>query len=460
MSRSIRLFLGACLVSSVAVVAADVVPVHAALSYPSQFSHFPVCQLTDDEFCIELFEFTPEGGTKKAISDPGNSSTGDPWMSAFISGSYSGASAAPGLGGVYPSLSLNFYGTGSLRAEGNDATTLDGIDDGLYRVVLRTGDYDPSYLLLSGEYSNYTVTRGTDGYFTVDISARPTPYAAVVAMDGDQTQLNTCMTNKWVTNCEANSAYRNYLLVSLVMAPATQRETLRGTWISTNASMFSVGQVNFLTGEFNVNAAGPHYLPDDFGPIDTISDLTGRKLNPARFEMFIPYETVADVVSKVMGTTVTVAQLKLFLAAPTSVVEGTIQQAGALGVLEKLQGLTITKGDAGLQVNFNLTHFSSPNPKLRLLNPTRKRTSLSNGGVINPLRKGKVNTSYSTATLVKPASGTSVTKVTSSNSAMCKVTTSRSTITVKMLKRGTCKLTVTTSRSRRTASTTVSVLVS
>lgn len=458
------MFLGACLVSSVAVVATDVGVVHAALTYPTAMSSFPVCLTDDAEFCVETLEFTPDGGTKKVIANPINnafpSDPGDPWIGAFISGTYSGASGPAGYGGVFPSLSINFYGPGAMRAEGNLNATLDGIDKGLYRVVLRTGDYDPSYLLLSGEHVDYSVTRGDDGYFTVDLSARPTPYAAVVVMNGDQTELNACQAANWVTNCEANSAYRNYLLVSMVMAPAAQRETLRGTWIATNASTFSMGQVNFLTGEFKVNAAGPHYLPDDFGEIDTTTDLSGRKLNPAHFEMFIPYETIADVVSKVAGIPITVSMVKLYLSKPDNVIQGTIKEVAGSAVVEKAQTLSFSIEETGILVDFNLTHFSAPNPKIKLRDPLPStRKVQGNGVVITPVRSAKRSVTYSAASLYKPSGG-KVTKlvVASTSTSICKVVTG---LKVKMLKAGTCKVKVTTTSTRlkRTASNDVSLKV-
>ena len=289
---------------------------------------------------------------------------------------YTGPSGSTAMGGMFPSLSINYT---YIPGEQGAGTTHDGLPDGSYRTVVRTGDYDPSYLFLSGKFDAYTVTKGSDGYFTVDLTARPTPVAKVVNLSDqygkiDESPINNCNTGNWLTTCEPNQAYRRYLLSSFSMvSDASQRDVLRGTWISTNASMFSLGKVDFVSGAFDVTAKGPHYVPTDFG-IPGLTTENGREVNSAFFEMYVTLPTIAKMFSQLTGKEVTVDMAKQALANPSKIFEGTIDEATAGQVSKKVQQLTMTLGDAGLRVNFNLTHFSAPNPSLKIQSASAQQT--------------------------------------------------------------------------------------
>ena len=91
------------------------------------------------------------------------------------------------------------------------------------------------------------------------------------------------------------------------------------------------------------------------------------------------------MLSQVAGKEVTVEMAKQALADPSKIFEGTIDEATAGQVTEKLQQLTMTVGDSGLRVNFNLTHFSAPNPTLKVKSSSAQQTlsvllSSSSGG--------------------------------------------------------------------------------
>ena len=348
----------------------------AALTYPTPFSYFPVCSTADQEFCIEKFEFTPTGGAKQDLSATAASNQfTNPFLEVFVSQPYTGPSGTAGQGGLFPALSINYqYLPGVSWNTPSRPPTLDGIPDGAYRTVLRTGDYDPSYLLLTGKYDAYTVTKGSDGYFTVDLTAKPSPTASVVELNGSRAALDSCEAGNWVTNCESNSAYRRYILASFVMSSdAAQRDLMRGTWVSTNASVFSIGRVDLAAGVFDVTAKGPHYVPTDFG-ISGLTQENGRELAPAFFEMYVTLPSIAKMLSQVAGREVTVDMAKQAIADPSKIFEGTIDEAAAGKITEKLQQLTLTVGDAGLRVNFNLTHFSAPNPTLKVKSSSAQQT--------------------------------------------------------------------------------------
>lgn len=368
----------AALVATTCVMSVPSVSVGAAgLTYPSAFNKFPVCAAADQEFCIEKFEFTPASGAKQDLTATARV-TNNPtstYLDVFIGGAYTGPGGSAGQGGLFPSLAINYMNlSGSSWNTPTAPLTLDGIPDGAYRTVVRTGDYDPSYLLLQGKFDAYSVIKGADGYFTVDVTAKPAAVASTIVLNGDSTALNNCRAGNWVTNCESNSAYRRYILTSFAMSSdSAQRELLRGTWISTNASTFGIGRVDLSTGVFDVSAEGPHYVPADFG-MPGLTTENGRELNPAFFEMSMSLPTVAKMLTQLMGREVTVETAKKALEDPTKIFEGTIDEATAGQVTEKLQQLTMTVGDSGLRVNFNLAHFSAPNPTVKVKSSSAQQT--------------------------------------------------------------------------------------
>jgi len=432
MFPSVKRFLGGvvALMAASLVMSAPAGPAGAAaLTYPAPFSYFPVCSSADQEFCIETFEFTPTGGAKQDLSATAASNQiTNPFLEVFVSQPYTGPSGTAVQGGLFPALSINYqYLPGVSWNTPSRPPTLDGIPDGAYRTVLRTGDYDPSYLLLTGKYDAYSATKGVDGYFTVDVTAKPTSVAQTVVMDGDSTALNTCRAGNWVTNCESNSAYRRYILMSFVMpADSAQRDLLRGTWLSTNASTFSLGRVDLAAGVFDVSAEGPHYVPADFG-VPGLTQENGRELAPAFFEMYVTLPSIAKMLSQVAGREVTVEMAKQAIADPSKIFEGTIDEAAAGKITEKLQQLTLTVGDAGLRVNFNLTHFSAPNPTLKVKSSSAQQTltallaGSSSGG----------STSGGTTT------GGSTTSAPAGNSVKTTIRGIKATITVTLTARGT-----------------------
>jgi hypothetical protein len=390
-----------------------------------------------------------------------------------------------------PALSINYYDAdGSFDRSNGTATTLRGLADGLYRVVVRTGDYDPTYMMLTGKYESYVVTKGADGYFTIDIAARPSPTAKVVQLNGDMSRLNTCIAVKWLDGCEANQAYEGYILTSFAMMnDAATRESFRESWIASNASLIGMESVNLTTGEFDAKAQSPHYVPTDF-PTAGLTQEGSRYLNPANFEMFVRYTTLAEALSKMTGQTVTEDQVKTLVANPTAVMEGTIEEAAsaASAVQEKVKDITVTADTKGVRVNFNLTHYSAPNPSLKLKKtavtpapssggaaakgpesvpsaapvsapstaPSTTTKKLSNGATLKILSAASKGTTYTAKSLVSPSAGAKVKGVKSTSPSVC----STKKTSVKMLKAGTCKLAVKILAKKKVASVPVKINVS
>lgn len=221
----------------------NVSPVHA---YPASGANFPPCGSdTAAEYCIERFAFTPTGGAQREVTpseipEANLDSEGKREVNvvAKLSAGYAGLSSTPMQDGVLASLSLNFYDPLSTTLSSSTNT---GLRDGLYTVAIRTGDFDPSSMMLIGAYDSYTVVKGADGFFTVTLTARPIPWAAVVNLNGDDSVFQACKASQWTTNCEANMANQRYILATFnMMDTAVMREAARGSWVSTSASTIQV----------------------------------------------------------------------------------------------------------------------------------------------------------------------------------------------------------------------------
>jgi hypothetical protein len=208
---------------------------------------------------------------------------------------------------------------------------------------------------------------------------------------------------------------------------AAQRELMRGTWISTNASIFSLGRVDLAAGVFDVTAKGPHYVPTDFG-VAGLTQENGRELAPAFFEMYVTLPSVAKMLSQVAGKEVTVEMARQAIADPSKIFEGTIDEATAGKITEKLQQLTMTVGDAGLRVNFNLTHFSAPNPTLKVRSASAQQTLTA---LLAGSSGGGGSTSGGTT------SGGSTTAAPAGNSVKTTIKGIKATITVTLAAKGT-----------------------
>ena len=483
MAKRIRILSVSVLFGALAVTAGTASSA-GALTYPTPNPNssglselFQECQTADQEFCVELLEFTPTNGTKRQIADPvvpiEQRYTGtDPNISVFLQGSYSGPASVSMSNMVV--LNVNFdQGMDTMQPYPPTGGTIKGLADGTFRFVIRTGDFDPSYMMLIGRYDAYTVTKGADGYFTVDVTVRPTPLAMVMGESANsRIAIDKCEANLWVKDCDSNFASRSQIMASFMMHPsAGDRDATRGMWLASNASTFQMGDMNVASGTIAVTAKGPHYVPADFG-VPGLTQENGRELNPAYFEIGMPLTMIAKSLSAMTQTTVTVEQVKTFLADPSKLMTGTIKEApaGAAAAVDKVQQLGVTVGDTSIRVNFNLTHFSAPNPTLKITNPATSGTtgSTTGGTTAAPARtaktlkngaklsiatsaaKGKTLTAKS---LLSPSAGAKVSSVVSRTKSVCTVKGT----SVKMLKKGTCRLSATVKAKNKSSSVTFSV---
>ena len=105
-----------------------------------------------------LREVTPSNFALGNLDSAGNKEVN---VVASLSAGYAGTSSTPMQDGVLASLSLNFYDPLSTTLSSSTNT---GLRDGLYTVVIRTGDFDTSSMMLIGAYDSYTVVKGDSPY--------------------------------------------------------------------------------------------------------------------------------------------------------------------------------------------------------------------------------------------------------------------------------------------------------
>lgn len=465
-------------VSSSVLVGLD--PVRASsLTYPEGRNRFPGCTATDQEFCVELLEVTLDAGGGTTVIEPskrdrqyGFQDTG-PMVSVFMSQPYTGPDTQPS--DVATSLNINYANDTGFTKDISE--TGDGLLPGVYRVRVRVGDFDPSQMFLNGDFVAYTIERGVDGYFTIDVSARPTPNAAVVVWNDDSTALQNCRDSNWAHSCEANRSYRHYLLTSFsTNRDPTRRAVLRGSWTATTGSEFSTPYFNITTGSLAAKLAGPHFLPLDFGDLSgTIKETYGgveRQVNPAFYKTYITYSSIAHTLSGWTRLNITADQVKEFMSQPSSVLVGYIR--GLTGS-EVPQNLSYTIQANGVLVDFNVKHFSRVDPRVQVVNPVqtpsqqtnvtttpspqaeslRKPSKLRNGAEMSTLKRAAPKKSYKSKALFAPAAGTSVKKIVSRSKSVCTTSGTK----VKMLRAGQCRLAVTAVKKGKSSSTTVTITV-
>lgn len=453
---------GAAVLASTSLLPGIGLPVRAAASYPTAYQAFPDCASATDEFCIESMTFTPEGGAVQEIPSPGfdwvaDGSPGDTakvrvFLGKSMNGavSYSGPNT-PTADPWMPILNVEVIDKSRKihHKENSDPVTLPGLDPGYYEVTIRTGDYDPGYMVLGGEYVKYNSSKGPDGNYTVTFGARPKPL-----LNSFNEARTTCENNKWMSPCEASEAWEHNLSAYFVMLtnPA-KREASRGGWFATNAANIMVVTV---ANQFRITLSGPHYVPNDF-PTTGLTEENGRYLNPAYFRIFLPYSGIADG----YGSGVTAAMVKKFIQENSAFLKGSIEQAnyvnGNWTVEEVQRSLTVTPAETGALIDFGLTHFSAPNPKVTVNKPdSHSIKKLANGATVSVV---KVITRGSTTTLsnlAQASAGSSISKVTTSTKTVCQVKGK----TLVAAKVGNCKVVVTVKKGKKSATYASTIRVS
>lgn len=283
-----------------------------------------------------------------------------------------------------------------------------------YRWKVRTGRFSPDIFML-GDTQKIVVTGDATSGWAVEIWAKPALKA----------YKNGCFTS---TACDdtsvadsvqyAISGYMRTLGIGVARNswPSVEtealRDSLRGTFISTNGM---TQQWTFAADTFNVSAFGPHFLTD------------GKTVGPGFVRVFLPeayivkqrgYSSVSEVTAENVAVTVRGQKTVPVIAAK----------------------------DGGLLVDTGVTHFSAPNPTVKVLPGPLLSGATSNSSVApqlsgiastTPVRTGEGDARGVTgSTAAKGAATPSLRR--GSSIALTSIYRSKSRETIRWTSRGQC----------------------
>jgi len=454
-----------------------------ALSTPNIGMNWPDCTTITEEFCIEKMEFTAAGSsTAQIIADAvppiGSSAAQHPNTSVHFSfnGLNNSLYGKSGLGALTfelsdPSFENSFSG---------GTKTKKGVPDGKYQIVVRTGDFKPHSMTFKGKpvgNSPFTVAQGSDGNYTLTISATSEPFVTIM----DSTKWGPCNIVKWDLTCEADTAFFRRLSGIITFIPPTFQDveevrapgmpsvspSLRisqGLWIASNTIVLDAKpEMNLRTKSLGLPAYGPHYVPIDF-PAAGLTAEGARYLNPAYFSAFIPNELLAFVND---------FQIPELAEKVPNQIRATIENSSGQVVTH---GHETTMTGAGALVKVLISHYSAPNPKIYFGGSSGAESTTTTSTTTTVLTTSTIAATPTVAmpklTMKKSASARSIAsyaklKVLSTSKVSLKVVQSTakncrvSGTSIKGLKAGSCKVTVTvTPKKGRSTSKTVTLKVS
>jgi len=224
-----------------------------------------------------------------------------------------------------------------------------------YHWKLRTGKFEPDIMMLGDTQKSVVAGNETTGW-TLEIWARPTLKA----------WLSACYS---AANCGENTVATTvrYGLEGYVrmlgvgdgikwpsVATKQLRDALRGTWISTNGMTQSWV---FSQDKFSVTAISPHFLPSVNG--------AAPEVGPGYVRVFLPtsYVTLDRGYTDIKFVTSDKVELTVSGAAATA---------------------NVTIKENGLLIDTGVTHFSAPNPVVKVLKADEVRTQPVSSGTVAP----------------------------------------------------------------------------
>ena len=446
----------------------------SALDAPFTGVKWPDCTTAAEEFCVEKLEFTPTGSsTVQTITDAvpamGTTAAQHPntSVSVFLNSLNNNLWGKMGLAELYFEFSDPAFET--LVAGGTKTKT--GIPDGKYQLVVRTGTYKPHSMTMKGKPASdspFVVAQGTDGYYTLTLSATSEPFVTIM----DSTKWGPCNAVKWDATCEPDTAILRKLSGIVTAVPSTYKEVeevrapgmpsaspslalSQGLWVASNTVVLDVKpEMNLVTKSLGLPAYGPHYVPTDF-PSAGLTAEGNRYLNPAYFTAFIPNELLAFVNNFQMA--------ELAEKVPDRI-SATIEDSSAKAVP---QAHETTMTASGALVRVAITHYSAPNPKIYFggtTSSTATTTTTTTTSTIAPVIAPSITskkglTARAIASYKKfiiPAGARVTLTVAATSKKNCKVVGA----TVKYVAIGSCKVTVTAKPKKGAAkSTTVTLKV-
>jgi len=365
-------FLGgvAALLAATVVMSAPAAPVKAQppswtsenndltiASTPTRGVLWPKCTTDAQEYCWEAPSvITPDGvenpvagaGTLQNPQDPMSMSTGTPYTYCHDNDI---ASRAPcrmdGSDWLEVQLTGNFT-----EAESKNT----------YHWKLRLGTFAPDMLSLGDTQKSIVGGSATDGW-TLEIWVKPALFAY-----RDNCQPPTCGQNDKADRVwYAVQGHLHQMPVGATngmgSSSQAQREALRGVYISTNASTQSW---RFGQDTFSVEATSPHFLPD------------GVTLTPGFVKIWLP---PAYVLRDRGYTDISQVKPEFF--------DLKVSSQSATAKVEVYNG--------GLLVDTGITHYSSPNPSVKLKSAT-ETMALQNLAALQQQQTSTGSSSASSAT--------------------------------------------------------------
>jgi hypothetical protein len=308
-------------VSMIAAILSTAVPASAlstTLPEPDQF--WPDCRAASDVMCVEFAELVSNAGTVTNIS----TESGDPEV-AHRFRVFSRAGGGPPEG---RSLAMNVD-----SGERPFGQHVPGIPDGLYRISIRTGGWDPTMTVINGLVQRHVVSGDPTAGFTVGVEVRPTSAAF-----GDS---RVCSPVQWM--CRPLLMVDRLVLVGIIRevdgptSPVKGLSLMRGLYHSTNATMVATPRLDAATNSIYFNAAAPHWLLESYG--------NGNEINPGFYEVFVPKTYLEDVFG---------------MSLDTLTLDSFVQRSSH----SPLAPLSIVKSAGGVLVQFGVEHWSMNDPSV------------------------------------------------------------------------------------------------
>lgn len=424
---------------------------------------WPFCTAGDQVGCIEYFSFENASGVMREYAALHESQNAGITVTASCraTAAASGAPCVPpksmGCGSAGTAFQVSINPT-PFDENGNPRTGSEFVDR-KFVVRLRTGDFDPAFST-GGRIESTTRTKSDSGMFTFEASGRIQRWDSVstnsVSMSPPDTYRSR-LSDFLKTSKATSTSYG--AVVSVFPAGFLQSTTvdlggycvtmpftgafadsngmgLTTTWVPTKPTDAEASTIKF-------EVSGPHYLPESNGNDD--------KTVPARIRFFLP---------------------DAFFTAAGYSDPATFDASRMLVTTQDGQKpvLTLTRKTGGVLVDFGITHYSAPDPVVSLyrygMTPTPTTTTIPTTTTLPAAAqsaatvvKGKSLTStrlVASAGLSRPSGSKVTLKVSASTARYCRVVGT----SVKALKSGTCRVTVTVVPKKGAAkSRTISVTV-
>ena len=281
-------------------------------------AYWPTCSSNSVTYCFTDARKVNADGSESAVIGGGG-----PYVNCHGNGQSSGPCATDGS--YWMEVGMNGSNAGNFTEADLETT---------YHWQIRTGKFSPDVMML-GNAQKTTVSGSATSGWALDIWAKP----ALKAYKNGCYSPSLCDDTTVAESVRyAMNGYLRTLGVGTGLTyPAVEssqlRDALRGTFISTNGMSQSW---DFKADTFRVSAVSPHFLTD------------GKTVAPGYVKVFLP-------AGYVLGT-----------KGYASLQEVTSENI-ALKVSNKDAKASVQRFDNGILVDTGVTHFSAPEPEVRLL---------------------------------------------------------------------------------------------